>query len=197
MTTTLGAPPLDLLLDDIVRRHRPRKEEGAVPGNIPFLSRVPFDRFGIAVATTSGEVFCSGDAHVPFSIQSISKVFTLAIALRRARADLLWSRVLREPSGTPFNSLVQLEAEHGIPRNPFINAGALVVTDHLMEETPDAATELLRFLAGQAAGGRRLAGRRVARSRNSSRDTRGHLSTTTPPPVSWPPATATWPWRTS
>jgi len=152
MSTTLSAPPLGLLLEDIVRRHRPRQNAGSVPANIPFLAEVPFDRFGIAVATTSGEVFSSGDADVPFSIQSISKVFTLAMALRRARADLLWSRVLREPSGTPFNSLVQLEAEHGIPRNPFINAGALVVTDHLMEETPDAAGKLLRFLAGQAAG---------------------------------------------
>ena len=61
----------------------------------------------------------------------------------------LWSRVLREPSGTSFNSLVQLEVEHGIPRNPFINSGALVVTDHLMARFPDAAGQVLRFLAGQ------------------------------------------------
>lgn len=156
MTTTLGAPPLDVLLEDIVRHHRPRKETGAVPRNIPFLANVPFNRFGIAVATTTGDVFCSGDADVPFSIQSISKVFTLAMALQGGGSARLWSRVLREPSGTAFNSLVQLEAEHGIPRNPFINAGALVVTDHLMEGTPDAAAHLLRFLteqAGQQAGG--------------------------------------------
>ncbi|MFF1884155.1 glutaminase [Pseudarthrobacter sp. NPDC058196] len=153
MTTTLGAPPLDILLEEIVRQHRPRKETGAVPGNIPFLAAVPFDRFGIAVATTSGEVFSSGDADVPFSIQSISKVFTLAMALQGGRSGLLWSRVLREPSGTAFNSLVQLEAEHGIPRNPFINAGALVVTDHLLEETPDAAAQLLQFLTRQAGPG--------------------------------------------
>ncbi|MGN7151176.1 glutaminase [Arthrobacter sp. SAFR-179] len=150
MTTTLGAPPLDVLLEDIVRYHRPRKETGAVPRNIPFLAKVPFDRFGIAVATTTGDVFCSGDADVPFSIQSISKVFTLAMALQGGGSARLWSRVLREPSGTAFNSLVQLEAEHGIPRNPFINAGALVVTDHLMEGTPDAAEHLLRFLTEQA-----------------------------------------------
>ena len=150
MTTTLGAPPLNQLLDDIVRRHRPRQNAGSVPTNIPLLATVPFDRFGIAVATTSGEVFCSGDAHVPFSIQSISKVFTLAMALQGNRSGRLWSRVLREPSGTSFNSLVQLEAEHGVPRNPFINAGALVVTDHLMEETPDAADQVLRFLTEQS-----------------------------------------------
>lgn len=150
MSTTLSAPPLGLLLEDIVRRHRPRQNAGNVPTNIPFLATVPFDRFGIAVATTSGEVYSSGDAGVPFSIQSISKVFTLAMALQGGRSAGLWSRVLREPSGTSFNSLVQLEAEKGIPRNPFINAGALVVTDHLLEETPDAATQLLRFLTEQA-----------------------------------------------
>ncbi|MDF2052560.1 glutaminase [Arthrobacter sp. Cr_A7] len=150
MTTLLEAPPLGPLLDDIVRSHRPRQESGTVPTNIPFLANVPFDSFGIAVATTGGEVFSSGDAHVPFSIQSISKVFTLAMALQGSNPGSLWSRVLREPSGTSFNSLVQLEVEHGIPRNPFINAGALVVTDHLMEETSDAATQLLRFVTEQA-----------------------------------------------
>lgn len=151
MTTALNAPPLDAILDDVVRSHRPQRETGSVPANIPFLAAVPFDRFGIAVATASGQVFSSGDAHVPFSIQSISKVFTLAMALAGDDSGTLWSRVLREPSGTAFNSLVQLEVEHGIPRNPFINAGALVVTDHLMAETSDAATQLLRFLTAQAA----------------------------------------------
>jgi glutaminase len=150
MTTALKAPPLDAILDDIVRSHRPRRETGSVPANVPFLAAVPFDRFGIAVATASGQVFSSGDANVPFSIQSISKVFTLAMALAGDGSGTLWSRVLREPSGTSFNSLVQLEVEHGIPRNPFINAGALVVTDHLMEETSDGAAQLLRFLTAQA-----------------------------------------------
>ncbi|MEO8282856.1 MAG: glutaminase [Pseudarthrobacter sp.] len=150
MTTALKAPPLDAVLDDIVRSHRPQRETGSVPANIPLLAAVPFDRFGIAVATTSGELFSCGDADVPFSIQSISKVFTLAMALQGDSSGTLWSRVLREPSGTSFNSLVQLELEHGIPRNPFINAGALVVTDHLMEETFDAATQVLRFLTAQA-----------------------------------------------
>ncbi|MFJ5862441.1 glutaminase [Pseudarthrobacter sp. NPDC092439] len=152
MTTALDAPPLAPLLADIVRRHRPRQEGGRTPANIPFLSTVPYDRFGIAVATTSGDVFSSGDAGVPFSIQSISKVFTLALALQSSNPETLWSRVLREPSGTSFNSLVQLEAELGIPRNPFINAGALVVTDHLMQETSDAAAQLVRFLTEQAGG---------------------------------------------
>jgi glutaminase len=150
MMTALDSPPLNLVLDDIVRSHRPRSEAGSVPASIPHLSSPPFNRFGIAVATTSGDVFSSGDADLPFSIQSISKVFTLAMALSAGDPSALWSRVLREPSGTSFNSLVQLEVEHGIPRNPFINSGALVVTDHLMERSADAAGHVLRFLRGQA-----------------------------------------------
>lgn len=150
MMTALDSPPLNLVLDDIVRSHRPRSEAGSVPASIPHLSSPPFNRFGIAVATTSGDVFSSGDADLPFSIQSISKVFTLAMALSAGDPSALWSRVLREPSGTSFNSLVQLEVEHGIPRNPFINSGALVVTDHLMERFADAAGHVLRFLRGQA-----------------------------------------------
>jgi glutaminase len=149
MMTALDSPPLGPVLEDLVRSHRPRTEAGSVPANIPHLQSPPFDRFGIAVATTSGEVFSSGDANLPFSIQSISKVFTLAMALSADDSGSLWSRVLREPSGTSFNSLVQLEVEHGIPRNPFINSGALVVTDHLMERSPDAAAQVLRFLADQ------------------------------------------------
>jgi glutaminase len=149
MMTALDSPPLGPVLEDLVRSHRPRTEAGSVPANIPHLQSPPFDRFGIAVATTSGEVFSSGDANLPFSIQSISKVFTLAMALSADDSGSLWSRVLREPSGTSFNSLVQLEVEHGIPRNPFINSGALVVTDHLMERSPDAAAQVLRFLTDQ------------------------------------------------
>src|SRR5690606_29998880 len=80
-------------------------------------------------------------------IQSISKVFTLAMALGRA-GDRLWNRVGKEPSGNPFNSIVQLEHEKGVPRNPFVNAGALVVTDTLLaaSEPRETIGEILRFV---------------------------------------------------
>jgi glutaminase len=89
---------------------------------------------------------------VPFSIQSVSKVFTLTLALGRL-GDTLWQRVGREPSGSPFNSIVQLEREQGIPRNPLINAGAIVVTDALLAGRGPQATiaeilDTLRALAG-------------------------------------------------
>ena len=124
---------------------------GKVADYIPALSRVDPRRFGLAVVTCTGEHVQAGDANVPFSIQSISKVFTLTLALERVGARL-WHRVGREPSGSPFNSIVQLEQERGVPRNPFINAGALVVTDALLTgRTPKAtAAEILAFLRERA-----------------------------------------------
>ncbi|WP_434444437.1 glutaminase [Lentzea sp. E54] len=122
---------------------------GAVADYIPALARIDPHAFGLAVATLDGEVFGAGDHETPFSIQSISKAFMLALAL--AENDDVWSRVGREPSGSPFNSLVQLETEQGIPRNPFINAGAVVVTDHL---GPGAADRLLGFLRQESGNAR-------------------------------------------
>ena len=108
---------------------------GKVADYIPALARVDARRFGMAVIACDGQTAETGDAWMPFSIQSISKVFTLTLALEKLGADL-WKRVGREPSGSRFNSIVQLEHERGIPRNPFINAGAIVVTDALLGGRP-------------------------------------------------------------
>lgn len=124
---------------------------GRVADYIPALSQVDPRRFGIAVITCDGERAFAGDAAIPFSIQSISKVFTLTLALERVGARL-WQNVGREPSGSPFNSIVQLEQERGVPRNPFINAGALVVTDALLagRRPPETIAEILGFLRARA-----------------------------------------------
>lgn len=114
---------------------------GTPASYIPALAEVDPHSFGIAIATPDGQVFCAGDADLEFSIQSISKVFVLALALEREGAAL-WDAVGREPSGNAFNSIVQLEREKGIPRNPFINAGAIVTTDRFIgDTTPDGAVE--------------------------------------------------------
>src|SRR3569832_2711166 len=112
------------ILEQIHRDLRPFLGTGKVADYIPQLATVPADSFGMAIVTTSGEVFTIGEADTRFSIQSISKLFACTMAFRLL-GDELWQRVGREPSGNAFNSLVQLEAEHGKPRNPFINAGAL------------------------------------------------------------------------
>ncbi|MEI9891949.1 MAG: glutaminase [Caulobacteraceae bacterium] len=119
---------------------------------IPALARVDPRHFGMAAMTVDGEIAAVGDADIPFSIQSISKVFTLTMALEKMGSEL-WTRVGREPSGSRFNSMVRLEQEHGIPRNPLINAGAIVVCDVLLGQggLPNAAigriTDFLRELA--------------------------------------------------
>lgn len=117
---------------------------GKVASYIPELAKVSPDRFGMALITLDGQVFTVGDAQERFSVQSISKVFTLTLAIQQV-GEKLFERVGKEPSGNPFNSLVQLEYERGIPRNPFINAGALVVTDELLLHLPDAKSAVLNF----------------------------------------------------
>ena len=102
--------------------------EGVVASYIPELAKVLPNQFGMAICDLKGNVYEIGDSKTPFSIQSISKLFSLTQAIYY-EGDALWSRVGREPSGNPFNSLVQLESEKGKPRNPFINAGALVITE--------------------------------------------------------------------
>ncbi|MFG2299167.1 glutaminase [Streptomyces sp. NPDC048603] len=133
------------LLERIAGEVAPLVGSGTPAGYIPALASVDPGRFGMAVADLDGRVYGVGDWKVPFSAQSITKVFALALALAEG-GDNLWERVGREPSGNPFNSLVQLEYENGIPRNPFINAGALVVTDRLQTLTGDASSEVLEFL---------------------------------------------------
>lgn len=120
-------------------------DAGAVADYIPALARVAPQQFGIAVASVDGGVHRAGDADVAFSIQSISKLFALTLALQR-EGDALWQRVGREPSGTPFNSLVLLERERGIPRNPFVNAGALVITDVLCRRYLQPERAVLEFV---------------------------------------------------
>ncbi|HEY5637189.1 MAG TPA: glutaminase [Burkholderiales bacterium] len=139
------APDYAALLGRIHRELESRLGEGRVAAYIPELARVPAERFGMALVTADGRLFTVGDAREKFSIQSVSKVFTLALAIQLV-GEALWKRCGREPSGNPFNSLVQLERESGIPRNPFINAGALVVTDIILERLKEARESVLSFL---------------------------------------------------
>lgn len=139
------------ILHDVYDEMKPHIGEGKVADYIPALARVDPHKFGMAVVTVDGQIHVAGDAAEPFSIQSISKAFTLTLALGRVGSGL-WSRVGREPSGTAFNSIVQLEHEHGIPRNPFINAGAIVIADvllagHKPRETLGEILQFVRYLS--------------------------------------------------
>lgn len=125
----------------------PHLTEGKVADYIPALAQVRPDQFGIAFTDVYGKTYKAGNADTPFSIQSISKVFALVIALDMV-GEALWKRVGREPSGSAFNSIVQLETERGRPRNPFINAGAIVVTNTIVQHCgeEDGIERIVRFL---------------------------------------------------
>lgn len=133
------------ILENIHASVQPYSCVGKVADYIPELAKVNPDKFGISLNTIDGGVHSIGDSGERFSIQSISKVFALAMALS-LKGEALWSRVGKEPSGTAFNSLIQLEVEHGIPRNPFINAGAMVIVDILLTSFDNSAERYLEFV---------------------------------------------------
>ena len=138
---------LQSIVNDITEDMRSETDRGKVASYIPELARVNPNAFGLVVVAADGTIATGGDCDTAFSIQSISKVFTLALAIGKI-GDRLWRRVGREPSGSPFNSIVQLERERGIPRNPFINAGAIAVTDVILSghQPREALGEILRFM---------------------------------------------------
>lgn len=133
------------IIEDIYQEILPFSEKGRQADYIPALAKVDPNQFGMCLHTVDGEEYPFMSADVRFSIQSISKVFALAMCLS-LKGESLWQRVGKEPSGTAFNSLIQLEIEKGIPRNPFINAGALVLSDILISELKDPEGEFLGFV---------------------------------------------------
>lgn len=143
------------VLREILESSRSLTGKGKPAGYIPELKNIDRSRIGVAVETIAGARASAGDADTSFSIQSISKLFSLIQVLERY-GDEIWSRCGKEPSGSSFNSFAQLESERGIPRNPFINAGALTVTDLLHRRLADPAG-LIRDYLGVLAGARGIA----------------------------------------
>jgi hypothetical protein len=177
-SAAVDGPDYEDVLNRVAGAVRGVLGSGHVQDQIPVLANADPQAFGLAVATVEGEVHGVGEWRRRFSIQSISKVFSLALVIE-LDGEAIWTRVGREPSGTAFNSLVQLEYEHGIPRNPFINAGALVVTDRLLT------------LAGDACGAEQSVTARRSRAIRSLRPPKPSAVTGTPRSlISWR-ATAT------
>ena len=133
------------ILKNIYTEIQPFAKEGKQADYIPALAKVNPDQFGMCLSTVTGDIYEICDAETRFSIQSISKVFAIAMALS-LKGEEIWKHVGKEPSGTSFNSLFQLELEKGIPRNPFINSGAIVVADILMNELEDPEKDFIEFI---------------------------------------------------
>ncbi|MDA3891549.1 MAG: glutaminase [Salinivirgaceae bacterium] len=133
------------LLEEVYQEVLSLDLKGTIATYIPELANVDESKFGISLITTQGAVFSVGNTEEKFSIQSISKVFALAVVYPILK-ESLWERVGVEPSGNPFNSLIRLENENGVPRNPLINSGALVITDCLREIFENPIDTVLEFI---------------------------------------------------
>ena len=128
-----------------IHANLPAENTGKVATYIPELAKVDPNKFGVHAVTCDQRAWAYGDSEECFSIQSIAKVLTLTMAYQR-EGDNLWKRVDVEPSGTAFNSLIQLEADKGIPRNPMNNSGALVICDVLLDYLAEPKKDLLAFV---------------------------------------------------
>ncbi|MEN8124966.1 MAG: glutaminase [Bacteroidota bacterium] len=133
------------LIDDLHSKFKNEVDKGKIANYIPELKKVNPNKFGINLFTISCESFGAGDFQEKFSIQSISKVLALTLTLKLV-GNRLWKRIGVEPSGDPFNSMVQLEFEKGIPRNPLINSGALVLSDILLSKLKNPKRDFLKFV---------------------------------------------------
>jgi len=133
------------IINEVSEEIKTIPQEGSVADYIPELAKINPNQFALHVQSLENKCYSFGDINQKFSIQSISKVFALTKAYM-IHSGKLWTRVGVEPSGNPFNSLVQLEYENGIPRNPFINAGALVIIDILCDTLENPKQELLDFI---------------------------------------------------
>lgn len=139
-----------IVLDEILTEVQPRLDEGRVADYIPPLACISPHHFGMALRTVDGQEFTAGESHTRFSIQSIAKVLSLTLAMQ-LEGDSIWRRVGREPSGRAYNSMGLLETEQGIPRNPLINAGALVIMDTILNHARGENDLLLDFVRYAAA----------------------------------------------
>lgn len=134
------------ILEQIQTNIAPLLGQGKVATYIPALACANPHDFAMSLQLVSGESYHIGLSNKTFSIQSISKVFMYEMALNLFEESIL-GRVNVEPSGNPFNSLIQLEYENGIPRNPFINPGAIVIADMLTSHFgKDSIVSILGFI---------------------------------------------------
>ncbi len=155
---------LKSLLDEITQDAKNTSEKGKVADYIEQLANIDPNNFAISISTKSGD-YNAGNYSQTFSIQSISKVFTLSLALGLI-GDRLWNKVGREPSGNAFNSILQLEHEQGRPRNPFINAGAIAVADIILSnyQPKEAIGSILQFVRSLAQDNSIMIDQNVAKS---------------------------------
>lgn len=135
----------EYLIRDVYHNIKDIEDKGAMASYIPELSKVDANSFGVHLSTINQGDFGIGDYEDKFSIQSIAKVLALIMAYRLIGGKI-WDRVGVEPSGTAFNSLVQLEADKGIPRNPFLNSGAIVVSDILLSNLTHPKEDFIDFV---------------------------------------------------
>lgn len=139
MTTQPTLPGADAIRAALLAAHTQYRNnrDGANASYIPALAQVPSDLFGIVVVTADGQVFEVGDTQYAFAIESISKVFSMALVMEELGAQVVHKKVGADPTGLPFNSVIAVELHKGKPLSPLVNAGAMSTVSLLPAKTAD------------------------------------------------------------
>jgi len=147
MTTASVAEPTPAEYQQIVEKAHARYhdlKDGKNADYIPILTTVPSDLFGVVIATREGEIFSAGDIDYIFSIQSVSKPFTAALAMQQKNPAAVQEKIGVEPTGLPFNSKMALELLEARSVNPLVNAGAIAAVSMLDASSEDDRWKLVR-----------------------------------------------------
>lgn len=140
-------------LEEYIQKNRAIAVQGDVANYIPELRNASINTLGATVATTDGDIVSAGDCNVKMTMQSVSKVITLMLALMDQGEDIVFDHVGMEPTGDPFNSIYKLEVrQEAKPLNPMINAGAIVVSSMIIgknvEDRLERIMDLVRVMSG-------------------------------------------------
>src|SRR5437660_5450402 len=148
------APRRDLVQSVVQEAYNKFKDDqkGKNADYIPYLAQVDSKLFGIAIVTTDNQVLTFGDVKYSFSIQSISKVYTLALAMEDSEPSKVLEQIGSEPTGRPFNSPVAVVDMPTHTGNPFVNAGAIATTSLIPGKDADEQWNKILAFYSRAAG---------------------------------------------
>lgn len=144
---SIGGKNMKDMLDKLIEKNKPLAEKGKVANYIPLLGIANPKDIGICIIDKEGNISCSGDYDKKFTMQSMSKVIALMLAIMDKGEEEVFKRVGMEPTDEPFNSFYKLDLPHGTkPANPMINAGAIVATSLIKGNGEEKLTRLLEII---------------------------------------------------
>ena len=159
-------------LKDIYKQYQ-SETGGKNASYIPELAKANPNHFAIAVVTVDGEMLSIGDADIAFSLQSISKIFTYALALEDNGQTIMFEKIGLDATGDKFNAITTMENKLNRSQNPYVNAGALQTTSYIKGKNAQDKWDRVLHLLQTLSDGKPFLSRRIYQSETET-NTRNH-----------------------